>query len=176
MNIQEELQHIFSLNNSQFLISLYRQLLNREPDHGGFQAHLKALNSGVTRWVIFTNFLESNEFGSLLSQEKKITKNPNEQNTIVQVLYASIKKEGNDFVKDIFLKIFNIEPTESDYWQYNKLTLLVNHKVQFIIKCLTNKKVYRIIYKKNTISKFYRGSNKEVVTVEKVLQEISKVI
>lgn len=48
--------------NGQYVTSLYRELLGRAPDVGGFNAHLAGLNGGMTREQLRQVFLDSAEF------------------------------------------------------------------------------------------------------------------
>ena len=45
-----------------FVTSLYREVLGRAPDAGGFSAHLTALQNGATREAVRQAFLDSDEF------------------------------------------------------------------------------------------------------------------
>ncbi len=49
-------------SDGQYVTSLYRELLGRAPDLGGFNAHLAGLQNGVTREALRQTFLDSAEF------------------------------------------------------------------------------------------------------------------
>lgn len=52
-------------SNEDFVKGLYRDLLKREPDAGGFAAHLAGLEGGATRAQIRDVFLNSTEYAEL---------------------------------------------------------------------------------------------------------------
>jgi hypothetical protein len=56
---------ILPMQNVDFVTLLYRRLLLREPDAGGINVQLQALNSGTSRETIFRNFISTQEFHSL---------------------------------------------------------------------------------------------------------------
>ena len=49
-------------DNAAFVRALYVDLLRREPDHGGFVAHLSAINAGMQREEAVVRFLVSHEY------------------------------------------------------------------------------------------------------------------
>jgi Ca2+-binding RTX toxin-like protein len=51
-----------SLDNSQFVSLLYKNVLGRSPDNEGLAAWVRALNSGASRSDVVTGFSESSEF------------------------------------------------------------------------------------------------------------------
>ena len=51
-----------NLSNADFITIMYRVLLDREPDAGGFADWLNIINSGVSRYQIFQGFVNSDEF------------------------------------------------------------------------------------------------------------------
>ncbi|MBS1150766.1 MAG: hypothetical protein H6Q89_2464 [Myxococcaceae bacterium] len=53
-----------SAGDAEFVTGLYRDLLGRAPDAGGLQAHLKGLETGMSREEIRNVFLTSPEFRS----------------------------------------------------------------------------------------------------------------
>ncbi|MGJ7606745.1 DUF4214 domain-containing protein [Variovorax sp. LT1R20] len=51
-----------TLNNSQFVSLLYRNVLGRDPDQGGLAAWVNALNNGASRASVVVGFSDSAEF------------------------------------------------------------------------------------------------------------------
>lgn len=55
-------------SNEDFVRGLYRELLGREPDAGGLEAHLKGLEGGASRPTVRQVFLDSPEYQALQQQ------------------------------------------------------------------------------------------------------------
>ncbi|MBU6271772.1 MAG: DUF4214 domain-containing protein [Betaproteobacteria bacterium] len=53
-----------SLDNTQYITLLYRNVLGREPDAGGLAGWVGSLSAGNTRTAVLTGFTESEEFGN----------------------------------------------------------------------------------------------------------------
>ena len=54
--------------NEEFITTLYRTLLGREPEADGYNSHVNALNKGLSREEILDGFIYSQEFQSLLEK------------------------------------------------------------------------------------------------------------
>lgn len=63
-------------SNSDYVRSLYRELLQREPDIGGFNAHMAGLAGGTTREQLRDVFLNSAEYAELQSRPSEPTPAP----------------------------------------------------------------------------------------------------
>ena len=54
----------FEVTDEEFLAILYRALMNRQPDPGGFDGWLSQLKQGMSRADVIDRFTASEEFGN----------------------------------------------------------------------------------------------------------------
>ena len=93
------IQKYFEADDEHFLIGLYRELLNREPDRDGFSYYMSFLKNNGTKIDVFREVVKSSEFGTLLSQAK-----------LIHVLQNIISRSDYNFVKQLYHNIWGTAP------------------------------------------------------------------
>lgn len=133
------LQKYFLEDNETFLTGLYRELLNREPDSGGFSYYLDFLNNGRLKIDVLREILRSEEFGQLISQAK-----------IIQVLQRTMDQNGFEFVKQIYYVILGKMPTLAQiHMTIEKLSNKSQSKVGLLQNLLLSEEILTQISQKN---------------------------
>jgi hypothetical protein len=85
-------------SNSDYVTSLYRLLLGREPDSAGLSAHVSAMNQGVSRITIQAAFLASAEYKTRVSSK-------------LSAPAASMNSLSNDdYIRTLYIVLLNRDP------------------------------------------------------------------
>jgi hypothetical protein len=82
--------------NGNFLVFLYRNFLGRAPDSAGFNAYVKALQSGVSRGAVVAAFAESAESKAYLQQDTSAVWVPSEAGGLITELFHTALDRAPD--------------------------------------------------------------------------------
>ncbi|MBE3092559.1 MAG: DUF4214 domain-containing protein [Chloroflexi bacterium] len=97
-NSKEFQNKISGYTNEEFITFLYRTLLNREPDIGGYNNWLVQMSNGMSRKKVIENFTKSEEFSNIYNEIENLKK---DDNITIVVMGDSL------IVKSNWVQIFN---------------------------------------------------------------------
>lgn len=103
------LNKMLRLQNEQYVVELYKQLLDREPDNEGLRHYVNLLSSGVTKIKIFEMILESKEAMEIYQQPLgPILRNNNSIAHTVRKLFTFNKEQ---FIINTYMQLLSRKPS-----------------------------------------------------------------
>lgn len=103
--IIEWFREVFKLDTEPFLWEMYRQVLQREPDNEGFDAHIKRLEQGTAKAVLAASLFQSEEAARVLSSGIS-----GDSNTAAHVIQSIYPATDLDFIHAIYVQFLHREP------------------------------------------------------------------
>lgn len=116
MNIAHQLYHILQLNHGEFVVELYRRLLDREPDEGGAASHLRHLQAGAAKYDVMLTFLLSDEAFALFARTPPYNRDGKAK--LCRDLQRLFAKDAESFVRALFRQLFSRVPDADTYARY----------------------------------------------------------
>ncbi|MEK3720829.1 DUF4214 domain-containing protein [Paenibacillus sp. FSL H8-0034] len=111
----EFIGELMDLEEELFIWELYKQLLLREPDEGGFQSHLTQLQGGCPRLVLMDAILQSQEAAALYDK-------PSQQFSdifpLARLLQRLVHGDHGAFIRALYQEFLNRQPDDQELQSY----------------------------------------------------------
>jgi GT2 family glycosyltransferase/glycosyltransferase involved in cell wall biosynthesis len=108
MNICHILRRIYQREGQEFVAELYRELLNREPNHGELLLHVNMLSTGHSKISIVSQILSSQEAHDILISPSPPL--PTGAEKIIHILYRALRTGGQEFVAEMYRQLLGRNP------------------------------------------------------------------
>lgn len=125
-SIAGRLHREMSTDGRDFVVEMYRQLLSREPDVGGLDAHLGLLSSGQSKWAVVDSLLWSAEGQALLSGQGAVLAGGRLPRiarfaSVTRRLRAVLRRDGTAFVRALYLNVLGRLPRKNELRSHQHL-------------------------------------------------------
>jgi hypothetical protein len=117
LTITHQLHKIIHLDDQTFVTELYRRLLEREPDEGGYSNHVRMLQKGTPRHRLLISFLQSDEAVGLYSQSTPSIRSEASP-TVCSSFRSVFAKKPELFVQCLYQELLCREPDPASYRGY----------------------------------------------------------
>ncbi|QEK12884.1 DUF4214 domain-containing protein [Crassaminicella thermophila] len=124
INIQKILNDIFKKDNNTFLILLYKELLDRNPNDNELKTFTKALDSGLPKAEIFKILIKTPEFNELVQKASYQSR--------MQIFRRLIKTDEKNFITELYHECHGREPDLNGFQHFIHLLKLGTPKLDIL--------------------------------------------